>query len=72
MKRNKSVPAIEVKSPDNDFVVVKKLGSMKILARSKTGYDGAREKAIVLGLENPHITREKNLKKEAEKYFKTS
>lgn len=72
MKSNKGTHIIEIKDPDNDFVVVERLGSMEILARSKTGYDGARGKAILLGLENPHITREKNLKKETEEYFKSS
>lgn len=72
MKSNKGTHVIEIKDLDNDFVVVERLGSMKILARSKTGYDGAREEAILLGLENPHITREKNLKKETEEYFKSS
>lgn len=55
-------PIIEVKSRDNDFVVLKGLGSTKILARAMT-YGGAREKAIMLGLENPQIIREKYLTK---------
>ena len=63
MKKNKEVAhPIEIKSSDNDFVVTEGPNSKEILARSKTGYDGARERAILLKLECPMITRERYLK----------
>jgi len=62
MQKNKEVVhPIEIKSPDNDFIVTEGPTSKKILARGHT-YDGAREKAILLKLDCPMITREKYLK----------
>ena len=53
---------IELKSADNDFIVTEGPTSKKELARAST-YDGARDKAIILKLEYPMITRERDLKK---------
>lgn len=61
MKSFKQHP-IEIKSADNDYVVLESIESTEILARDST-YDGARGKAIILKLENPHIIRERYLKK---------
>ncbi|MDA8327089.1 MAG: hypothetical protein M0033_12860 [Nitrospiraceae bacterium] len=59
-KKLLSQKLIEIKSLENDFVVLERPGSLEIKARAKT-YDGAREKAILLDLELPMIVREKYL-----------
>lgn len=61
----KHYPCIMLKSLDLDFVVVDGPKSVEILARAKT-YDEAREKAILLKLEMPRITRERYLGTEEE------